>query len=875
MRRWSVRILLALLALAVLLIVIVQAVLWTDLPRRIVVDQLQQQTGLSVRLDAINVSWFGNATLHDLRVTPPLSSRHVLEAPRIEANHTSLPGLLFGRPLRIDALTLDEPTIHLREDEPGQWNLQRVVEAIRGAQPPPDPERVGPIALPALTVRDATLRIVAHDRPPYELTDVHLTGQTGAAVDYNVRLDASTAGTIEARLSRASPHPHELRFDLHPPATLFAALGLDDKPYRAAGQWHGQLEDGGGVNGELTLTALDLPDLAHVAGRALVQRRPDNGALVLRPRQLRVEPAHGPAEHLTLDAGRLTWHESTLTARALHLLAFGGDAYLTGTFDPAARTGEAHATWQQLNLPDALTHHGELDLTLTEAGPVRRRAELNVRTTVDSPLGQWRGRVGVTATGRRWQQLDATATLRQLRLTRGERTFAFPDLAGHFAVAAPTVRLDELRLLDAPPQRRLAGEGTFDWQTRTWSALLDAEQLPLPILPQPFAELSGLRLDAAGDGANVQLHEARFSGGDVVATAEGRYHPRADAPLRLEVRLEEAPIQLGDYGGELDRPWIDAENLAGGVQVQGTLNPVALNINGALITEALRVYHESVGDLTLRVHATADAQQLRASAEAVEWLDGLWQVHTTYPYGGDPRLTVEGENIDLALVDRLLGRRVDLEGRADLRLVTAPARRNARTPITGSFELRDVARQQVRADRVTGQLHLAANVLRIHQIEAQRADGRLTGELSLDLREPTRLRFDQTIEQWPALPGEFPYQLRLSGAIRGAFDPVALSGDAEAQLRAAATFENDQATRELATIETDWRLRDTTLTLATLEGDVLDGTLAGEGRVDLHALRRAELDMQWADVEPQRLAPVAEPLREAGGTLAGSIHLAP
>lgn len=874
MRRWLARILLLLILLAALLVAVVQGVLWSDLPRRIVVDQLEQQTGLSVRLDAVRVGWLGGTTLENLRLAPPLAAQPVLEAPHVEAGHTMLPALLVGRPFAVRHLTLDRPTLHLRRHDAGQWNVQRVLETVFAARPPGDPEP-GPLDLPALTVRDATVHITRSDRPAYALHHVGLTGRPGTAVDYLLRLDAGAAGTLQARFSRAAPHPHTLRFDLHPSEPLFAALGIEPRAYRAQGQWEGRL-DHGALRGELELTHLDLPELAHVTGRLTLRRRADNGAIELQPQTLRIEPRVGPAETVTFDAGRLVWNAGQLTAHNLHLLTLDGEVQLTGSVDPAARTGELSAAWRGLTLPDALTHTGEFDLTLERAGPARRRAHATVRADVDSPLGQWRSQVELTAVGRSWKNLETTATVRQVRLTRAGRTFTFPDLSGEMTVAAPTITLNALHLLDAPTQRRLAGEGVFDWRARTWSATLEAEQLPLAVLPEPFAELTQLRLDVSGQGGMVQLREARFSAGDVVATAEGRYQPEVDAPLQLDVELQEAPIRFGGYDDTAHRAGIEADNLAGGLRVAGTLRPLSLRIEGKLTAETLQVYHEQVGDLALTVHAAVDTESLRARADAVEWLGGQWELRLEQVFGQTPRLLLEGRDVDLSLVDRLLGRGLDLQGAADVSVVTSPSPRRAGAPLTGSFELRNVARGALRAERIAGSLRLAAGTLRIHNIEARQGDGRLTGEIALPLDQPSRIRFDQRIENWPVLPLARHYQVRLSGAAHGTFDAAQLTGDAEAQLRAVASFQSADATpRQLATLSTDWRLAESTLDLHRLDGELLDGPVTGQGQVDLRALRRAELDVRWEDVAPAQLAPVAEPLTEAAGTLAGSIHLAP
>src|SRR5215218_1725176 len=68
-RRWVWRTLLIVLALLVLAIIAIQVVLWTTLPRRLVLDAVQKSLGLRAEAASLSAGWFGNTTLRDVRLS--------------------------------------------------------------------------------------------------------------------------------------------------------------------------------------------------------------------------------------------------------------------------------------------------------------------------------------------------------------------------------------------------------------------------------------------------------------------------------------------------------------------------------------------------------------------------------------------------------------------------------------------------------------------------------------------------------------------------------------------------------------------------------------------------------------------------------------
>src|SRR5438105_15732255 len=73
-RRWWRRIGVALLIVLVLAIGGVQLVLMTQVPRNLVISELERELGLRVSTASLSSGWLGNTTLQDVTLSLPLAS---------------------------------------------------------------------------------------------------------------------------------------------------------------------------------------------------------------------------------------------------------------------------------------------------------------------------------------------------------------------------------------------------------------------------------------------------------------------------------------------------------------------------------------------------------------------------------------------------------------------------------------------------------------------------------------------------------------------------------------------------------------------------------------------------------------------------------
>src|SRR3982751_1796892 len=95
-RRWPGRIFLAVVLLLILALIVTQIILWTNVPRDLVLRQLERQLGLRISAASLSTSWLGNTDLRDVPISLPLANESFVTVPAMRVEHNTLFGLLWS-----------------------------------------------------------------------------------------------------------------------------------------------------------------------------------------------------------------------------------------------------------------------------------------------------------------------------------------------------------------------------------------------------------------------------------------------------------------------------------------------------------------------------------------------------------------------------------------------------------------------------------------------------------------------------------------------------------------------------------------------------------------------------------------------------------
>jgi uncharacterized protein involved in outer membrane biogenesis len=201
MKRWTKRILLSLAILLVLIVAIVQVIFWSDLPKNLVIDIVQRQLKLRLDADSLSTGWLGNTTLRNVTLTLPLEEDSFVTVPEMRVSHTSPLGVVFGRPIAVYSIAIQQPHLIIRQQPSGEWDIQEVVELVsrvgggdaaagRNASKPA-------LKLPELTINNAQVTIIDNQQRQSSLQPLTVHGRPSGPLVY--AYDAAIPGHVDLK----------------------------------------------------------------------------------------------------------------------------------------------------------------------------------------------------------------------------------------------------------------------------------------------------------------------------------------------------------------------------------------------------------------------------------------------------------------------------------------------------------------------------------------------------------------------------------------------------------------------------------------------------------------------------------------------------
>lgn len=621
---------------ALLLVVAVQAILWSDLPRRLAEDAVREQTGLEVEIARMRTGWGGRTRIEDLRVGLPLGDQPLLEVPELTVTHAGLIRLVLTGDLGLAEVRIRRPVVAAQRDPAdGTWSLLRAVDIVLQRQADGPPGRA-PLDLPDVELTDLKIRIIDAGRESeVNWPRIALTPAGVGAGRWEI--DLGDVGNIRGRGLITGDRPHELQLTIRDTRPIMELLDLGEPAdVTIEGVWAGRF-DQQGLSGRLNLTDLRQGNL-RADGNLFAQLI--DGRVVVRPEGLNLYLPDDTPVHVS--AGSITLQGSTLTLDALLAEHRGVLADLSGRFGLPDLDGVARARWRMLEAgdQDRLRHSGNAALTLGRADqPGMRQVQLTLNSQGQFDQLNWQGAIEaeVLGDGRspwRWSILSASGNVTDgelaleleriilrgaadeqfLAIDRGEihlrsgpaRPASVPSagdiavahtpLAGGQANQPVEVRLVEpvapanpddrsaagiIRLrgradrVDPPasgPQADLSVAALQQADLR-WQFGADIERLHLPWLHQ---SLHAATFTASGDLGHAQFDLTRAQLDDQQLAASGRLDFGGPMAVVTRYQLRQSDIEI-----ELDpNQRLTLSDLSASGEVRGTLMPLVLTHTG-------------------------------------------------------------------------------------------------------------------------------------------------------------------------------------------------------------------------------------------------------------------------------------------------------
>ncbi len=853
MRPWLRRLLVILALTLVAAVVAGQIVLWSDLPRRLALDALQRRLGLDVHATRLLVNWRGRTRVENLSVVIPLTGEELIAVPVLTVRHTNLPWLLLSRRLNIHAVRAEYPRLNLTQSTAGQWNIQALIQTTRATDAPETEKRV---SLPRLHVRGATVTVTDGSGRGTVLRGVDVTAGAGSGPAWPLELRAAVPDiTITGQLVNADDLPHQADFN--------ARAGHDQFPWwtvaagqtvHVRGQWQGRLTRDGLV-GQLDLHEAAIPGTS-LSGSVILRTLGDG--LQVEPRGLvvRAEAIEGQALRLIGGTARLIG--SRVVLDDLGIEALDGVVRLSAEVDLPGPTGRAQAAWSNLRV-GPVRHAGSMSIRLQRPHAQRLALSAEFLTRGTSPLGDWETTGKAQAVGSGWRNLRGHLQTGVV----GTGSDGLPRSLGDVSLLArldwPKVNVQSIR---TPQPARIDLQASADLLAGEWALEVQGREWRLAGLPELEVEVA-LR----GGPQSIALHEATVRTAQWLAAGVATYD-------LTDHRLTEARAVVKPTPGSTLAQMVD--DAVARFEARGTAVPLDLHVTAAVSARAItaRQWRSEAGvDHVLTGRLTR--QSLDLDVEDLSLLGGLWRGRLSFLIDeGRAAMSLTSRDVDMQQVGRMLHLPA-MSGRADLRLTGRLRELDAQAmTLEAEADLRDVTFGPLRAVSSRAEARLHDGDVRVRLTELAHGDSRAEADVRFNLNRPTMLTASMWARQWPLswvtadgrvaagqLTGEAQWDIDTQ--TRGIRGPVRLSADLALD------------DRPLGRVGLEGRMAARVLELDRFDADVLDGTVAARGRIDLDNWRQSVVNAACQGLDLSvlpHLRPLPHPL---SGVVDGSLVLEP
>jgi hypothetical protein len=601
-RHWLRRILITLVLLVLILAVAIQLVLWSNLPKKLVLQQLQSQLGLRVDASSLTTGWLGNTNLQNVTLGLPMVEQSFLDMPRMRVKHTTLFGLLLRRPVSVELIELENPTLYVRRDQAGRWNLQQVAELVArslGSKPADESDKQSRPKLPEVRLTDGTVVIQDYGKAEQKIRPLNVHGRPDPKTPsllYRYDVEVPDHLKLVGQVAPGAPWSHEVEVAVgnlkewaEPWSPGFPADA------RLAARWTGQQTDGG-VAGRLDLQQATASG-STASGVVLLSTQ--GSTVTLQPQGLTLTTQNKLLTGTKVASGAIVYDGTTVRTDRLFVAALGGQARVDADYTLATRSGQLKAEWIEV-MTGSVRHSGSLDAKVGSTFQNRPQLEATLVSHGVAADGPWDATVQVNGTSAGgWADMDYVVTGKQLDW-RGSHPL---DLDGLLAKLETRVddktheRVIRLAQLQSPGNK-VESVGEYNLTTQHWKFWISLNALPMPgeasgtagigVPPrkenaatqptgapaqqqnqqqakQNVAQVAVL-LNSWGDPEHLEIGQLVVRGAELEVTAGGTYVYARPSPLDLNMKVRHIPPRIA----ERDRPPLYGY-LSGEANVSGTV----------------------------------------------------------------------------------------------------------------------------------------------------------------------------------------------------------------------------------------------------------------------------------------------------------------
>ena len=844
-----------LLAVAV---VAVQVVLQTDLPQRWVLGAISEQLGAKVTAGSLRTSFWGKTTVKDFALNLPMEENEFLRIPEISLSHTAPPLLVLGRSLTCHSVRIVNPTVNVRRDDAGRWNVEQLASCLRQVMANTRKQRK--VNLPELDVVDGALIVINSAGDIESMQPVNFHGKPAGPARWDFEMNIPSRVAISGKLTAGTDWTHEVNFDFRDLDKLAAHLMPGSpKPLCARGTLYGHIRHSELI-GNVQLQQLQC---GPTQARGTVGIEISQDKLLGRFENLLIQESRLPVEEVRLAGGSVQWAGQQLQADHVLVEAGGVQASVTGHWDRT--TGEAALTSSWTGEIDKRPIHHEGTLTGSASWPRMGRKQVNVSVAgfAKSPSHDWRGDVEIQGSGSslsasQWQ-VSAPRLSWQDKRTAG---ITLENVRAEIDVNWPDIRLASLSAANA---EHLKAEGNFSADQRSWTLSFDAEGV------RAVREQSRpVDLTLVADGDREQVNVKKFMMIRQNLSVQGSGTMALPSTELRDAHAETSWMIRPANGRE------GFDNVSGNLQcevdITGTARPVNLQLQSMLSGESITFNKNVVGKIKIPCHMQIATRGAEFKAGPFKLFGGTWNMAGEHDFSRQvAQLAFDANQVSLEPVAGLFELPLKCQGSMMAHLeISLPLYDVNQVAVSGGWNVQDLIMPPIEADSAEGQVDIRNGKVVLDRIHLKRNLGLASASAQFHLDQPQYVSVEVAAEQWPTNLPDRNMTFVTDGRADAVLDLARRTAEGKGTLSTSVVIDQQEFGHISAEIAAEGR----TVHLNSMEIEVLGGSAGGTAQIPLDSWLGSRIELQWQNLEMAALADWWTELEGLSGRCSGSLTAA-
>jgi hypothetical protein len=864
-------VLLTIIGFLVALPVLVQTLLWSNIPRRVLEDRATRLLGARVRVEGLHIGWSGRVRVDGVSVTLPGENEPLLRLPRTNARVTPLWRLPFTQ--QVHSIRLERPHLLLEQADNLEWNFERVARRFTSDAAPSGPVAASGSsqALPNIEVKEGSIEVRRADGRSETLDGINASVDTRAPLLTTARLDVGDIMSVRGSCQQGRDWRHELAFEISktPPSLRLLLEGLPE--IAASGRWEGRVSNTQLV-GRLELRSASAGSL-RLVGKLLVSV---GEAVQVDVSNVDVLDPVGDGVSTKLVGGTVHYAQGTVFVHGVQLRRGGGSAVLSGQFGTDGQTGSVSLAARDIPV-------GETNICGTMKGTLERGMfggpvlQVAATTTARTRNGELEGSFRLRAEGDTLRRLSWTAegtdALISPLTTDRIPSWTASGMSQVGDDGRTLVTLDRVTVSEAPGLRARGGLVlSASARPQEWWLWSNGERLTYTA-PRVGRRPLAYDIHLDGVGGRAAIRSLHLELGDAIISGSGSFDAdRQLDPLRLQLDFRQfTPV----WGVIVREPRLLRGAVHADLVMVARFQPLDYRFFGRVAGHQVRLHQTRLGQFLAIVEGNGNADGLALRTRRVRLFGGDWDAEILVP-------RPESKPIDLRLAARRvkltqLARALDLPidpdgvGKLELRGTIASDRRDTR--LAGVIEMAEARFLSPATDRLRVPFELADNQLRL-ELDATSGTGRADVSLTAGLDRLNEWTIAGTLRDWPLEPTDAETRITASATTERLVltlseDGPLLAGRLDAELLGSHPRYRD------ARVSASLLLRRQRTEVLELQGEALGAKVSGNGVLNLERLDESVLNVELTGLDADQLVAAFPGVSQLAGRFDASLRLSP